>query len=124
MLHTLLGIETAKQLYLHPKLGISWEGFAIEEVIRSLGVENEDCHFWSTQSGVELDLLVTANGQKVGFEFKFTDSPKITKSINIAFQDLGLDKLTVIIPHEVEFPLANNISICGLERFVNRPNSN
>jgi predicted AAA+ superfamily ATPase len=124
LLHSLLGIETMEQLYLHPKLGISWEGFAIEEVIRSLEVDNEDCYFWSTQSGAELDLLITANGKKVGFEFKFTDSPKITKSMNIALQDLKLDKLTVIVPHEVEFPLANNILVCGLERFVNRSNGN
>jgi hypothetical protein len=119
LLHTLLGIETIEQLYLHPKLGISWEGFAIEEVIRALGVDNEDCYFWSTQSGAELDLLVIANGKKVGFEFKFTDSPKITKSMNMAIRDLKLDKLTVITPHEVEFPLADNVSVCGLEKFVN-----
>lgn len=123
LLHTLLGIETIEQLYSHPKLGISWEGFAMEEVIRSLEVDNEDCYFWSTQSGAELDLLVTTNSKKVGFEFKFTDSPKITKSMNIAFQDLKLDKLIVIVPHEVEFPLADNISVCGLERFINKSNT-
>jgi len=120
LLHTLLGIETMDQLYSHPKLGISWEGFAIEEVIRFLEVDNEDCYFWATQSGAELDLLVTANAKKIGFEFKFTDSPKITKSMNIALEDLKLDKLIVIIPHDVEFPLADNILVYGLERFISK----
>lgn len=123
LLHTLLGIETIEHLHSHPKLGISWEGFAIEEVIRSLAVDADDCYFWATQSGAELDLLVTTNGKKYGFEFKFTDSPSITKSMNIAMHELKLDKLTIIIPHEVEFPLGN-VSVCGLETFINKQNPN
>jgi predicted AAA+ superfamily ATPase len=120
LLHNLLGIESLEQLYSHPKLGISWEGFAMEEIIRSLEVDNEDCYFWSTQSGAELDLLITASGKKIGFEFKFTDSPKITKSMHTALDDLKLDKLIVIIPHDVQFLLAENIFVYGLEKFIKK----
>jgi predicted AAA+ superfamily ATPase len=118
LLHTLLSIENERQLLFHPKIGSSWEGFALEEIIRSLGVDNEDCYFWSTVSGAELDLLVTANNQKIGFEFKYVDSPKITKSMHIAIENLKLEKLIVIIPHETEFLLSDKIAVYGLSRFI------
>lgn len=120
ILHTLLGVKSEKELYTHPKLGISWEGFAVEEVIRALEAEDEDCYFWATQSGAELDLLVTKDGRKQGFEFKFTDTPKITKSMNIAMQDLKIEKLTVIIPHPANFMISENIEVCGIKEFVSK----
>lgn len=118
ILHTLLGIENLKSLYEHPKLGISWEGFAMEEIIRLLGVDNEDCYFWSTQSGAELDLLVIKDGLRLGFEFKFTDTPKVTKSMHIAMCDLKLNNLTIIIPQNANFMISDNISIQGLDNFI------
>lgn len=118
LLHSLLGIGNKEHLYMHPKLGISWEGFAIEEIIRFLRAEEEDCYFWSTQSGAELDLLIIKDGKKHAFEFKFTDHPKITKSMHNAIKDLELDKLTIIIPHEDEFKLSKKISVVGLKKFI------
>ena len=68
ILHALLGIENKENLYTNPKLGISWEGFAVEEIVRFLRADDEDCYFWSTQSGAELDLLIIKNGVKGGFQ--------------------------------------------------------
>lgn len=116
LFHSLLGIN--EDLYNNPKIGASWEGFAVEEIIRFMVVDNEDCYFWGTQSGAELDLLILYNGKKIGFEFKYTDSPKITKSMHIAIEDLKLDQLNIIIPLKTKFKLANNVMVYGLESFL------
>lgn len=118
LFHTILGIETRDQLMMHPKLGASWEGMALEEIIKILKADIDDCYFWSTISGAELDLLIVANGKKLGFEFKYSDSFKVTKSMRFAIQDLKLDKLTVIIPGNEKFNIENNIEVCGLESFT------
>lgn len=118
LFHTLLGVASKEQILSHPKLGASWEGMALEEVIRFLGVDQEDCYFWATQRGAELDLLVVTGGKRHGFEFKYTDSPKTTKSMHIALEDLKLDSLTVIIPGKDHFKIHDNIQVSGLEYFV------
>ena len=112
----LLGITD--NVATHPKLGACWEGMAFEEIIRFLQLETEDCYFWSTGSGAELDLLVFKDGRKIGFEFKYSDSPKVTKSMHIAIEDLKLDELNVIIPASTRFKMADNIIVSGLEVFL------
>ena len=118
LLHNMLGIKDMDELIMHPKLGFSWEGFAVEEIIRHMNVDSEDCYFWGTQSGEELDLLVLKDGKKIGFEFKYTDSPKITKSMQIAMEDLKLDELNVIIPHAEKFALSEKVNVFGVEEFI------
>lgn len=115
LLHTILGIETHHDLLKHPKLGASWEGMALEQVIKHMRVENDDCYFWATQGGAELDLLIFKNSKRLGFEIKYTDSPQITKSIRIAIKDLRLDDLTIVIPGKEKFKLEENVGVCGIE---------
>ena len=103
---------------LHPKIGFSWEGMALEEIIRALKVESDDCYFWSTQSGAELDLLILTNGKKIGFEIKYTTTPKITKSMHIAIEDLNLNKFSIIIPGNQMFQISDNIKVYGIKHFV------
>ena len=79
ILHALLNIPTFEALSVYPRLGASWEGFALEEIVKQYGVQSDDCYFWSTQSSAELDLFFIHNGKRLGFEFKYTDSPKTTK---------------------------------------------
>ena len=114
----LLGITD--NITTHPKLGACWEGMALEEIIRFLQLETEDCYFWSAGSGAELDLLVFKDGRKIGFEFKYSDSPKVTKSMHIAIEDLKLDELNIIIPASTRFKIADNIIVSGLEVFLGR----
>jgi hypothetical protein len=116
--HLLLGANDNKSLLTNPKLGSSWEGFALEEVIRYHNADDFDCYFWATHNQAELDLLIFKNNKKYGFEFKFTDSPKITKSMKIAMNDLKLDKLTLIYPGNKAFILEKNIEACGLETYL------
>lgn len=118
--HTMLGIDKEEQLITHPKLGASWEGFALEEITRYYCADPQDCYFWATQGGAELDLLVVKDGRKIGFEFKYTDHPKLTKSMLIALNDLELESLYVITPLQSHFPLHKKIFACDLQTFLSQ----
>jgi predicted AAA+ superfamily ATPase len=114
LLHTLLGITDFFQLQTSPKIGASWEGFALENIINTLEVDRDDCYFWATHNQAELDLMVIKDGKKLGFEFKYTAIPKITKSMSIALEDLNLSELTVIVPQGPGYPLSDKIRVCRL----------
>lgn len=113
--HTLSGITDRKSLLHHPKLGASWEGFALEEVIRFYQAEPEECYFWGVHNQAELDLLVVKNGYMKGFEFKYGDSPRITQSMEIALETLKLDSLQIIYPGKKDYLLGDKIRVNGLE---------
>jgi len=115
LLHFLLDVENKSRLLRHPKIGASWEGFALEEVIRCYQVESESCFFWSTHQDAELDLLLFHKGKRLGFEFKYADAPKLTKSMCIAHKDLQLDHLYVVYPGVRRYSLLPNIEVIGLE---------
>jgi predicted AAA+ superfamily ATPase len=117
LLHTLLDVDE-ENLSLNPKSGASWEGFALEEIAKAEGADSESCYFWSTSNEAELDLLLTKGQEKLGFEFKYTDMPRATKSMHIAMEASKLDHLTVIVPVEVDFPLHENIRAVGLKTYL------
>jgi predicted AAA+ superfamily ATPase len=116
LLHTLLGTTTQDELAGHPKIGASWEGFALKEVIARLGARPEECFFWATHSGAELDLLIVRGTRRFGFEFKYTAEPRMTRSMYTALADLHLDQLAVIHAGEHTFPLAQNVRAVALRR--------
>lgn len=118
VLHALLGLETLEDVESHPKVGASWEGFAGAAVRRRLGALPEECHFWATQSGAELDLLVVRGRRRLGFEVKRTALPRTTRSMHIAMEDLGLESLTVIHAGSDTFPLAERIRAVALSRVL------
>jgi len=118
ILYTLLGISTQEQLETHPKLGAFWEGFALEEIIRVMSFKTDEFFFWSTQAHAELDLLVLYQGKRYGFEFKYSDAPKTTKSMHSALHDLSLEKLIIIYPGKQQYALTEKITVCGLDQYV------
>ncbi len=109
LLHALLGIGTARELDEHPKVGASWEGFALNEVTDRLGAQPQECHFWRTHQGAELDLLVVRGRRRLGFEFKRTTAPTVTPSMRIALDDLGLESISVIHAGRHAFPMHEKI---------------
>jgi hypothetical protein len=119
LLHYLLGIRSEKELLLHPRSGASWEGFAIEEVIKA--ILPDEVYFWATHSGAELDLLLIKNGQRIGVECKRVDAPRLTPSIRTAYKDLELAKLLVIYPGPHPYPLDKNIQAFPLASLAERP---
>jgi uncharacterized protein len=116
LLHTLLNIKSRSDLERHPKIGASWEGFVIEQIIRRMGFRKEDCFFWATHAGAELDLLVVRGRNRMGFEVKLTSSPRVTPSMRIALSDLNLQQLFVVHSGEETFQLERNIQALALPR--------
>lgn len=118
LLHFLLGAENYQTLLHHPKLGASWEGFALEEIIRATRADPEDCYFWGVHGQSELDLLIFKKGKRLGFEFKFADAPRLTSSLLSAYEHLKLDQLCVIYPGKKDYDLNKKIKVIGLENYL------
>ncbi len=116
LLHTLLGISSQRNLELHPKVGASWEGYAVEEVLKA--VQPDEAYHWSTHQGAELDLLLFKAGRRVGVECKRQDAPRLTPSMGIAMQDLKLDRLIVVYPGTRRYALADHIEAVPLQELV------
>ena len=113
LLHGLLGVGDRRSLLGHPKVGASWEGFALEQMLACL--PRADAWFWGTQGGAELDLFVQPNGRRIGFEFKVGDAPKTTKSMAVALVDLQLEELIVVKPAGRDYALAPKIRAMSLQ---------
>ena len=118
LLHSLLNLRTLKDLEVHPKVGASWEGFALQQVTRRLDAGEEECFFWATHSGAELDLLVVRGRKRFGFEFKRTSSPRITPSMRSALVDLKLMRIEVIHAGEKTFLMDKKIRAVALPRLL------
>lgn len=115
LFNALSSIHSITELAKTPKIGVLWEGFALEQIISCLQIRSEDCYFWSTHNEAEIDLFAFKGGKRLGFEFKYTESPKITKSMNIALNDLNLDHLYIIFPGTFSFAMSEKISAHGLD---------
>jgi predicted AAA+ superfamily ATPase len=110
--HHLLGIETFPTLQSHPKLGASWEGFALENILAR--ARARDAYFWATHAGAELDLLLFHQGKRIGFEFKYADAPGMTKSLHTALADLSLDRAWVVYPGRERYRLHDKVEAIPL----------
>jgi len=107
LLHALLGVETHRDLLGHPKVGASWEGFGLEQVLALTGARQ--AYYWATYAGAEIDLLLLRRGKRLGFEFKCTDSPRMTKSIRAAVDSLRLERVYVVHPGRRSYPMESNV---------------
>jgi predicted AAA+ superfamily ATPase len=116
LLHALLNLPGLEDVESHPQSGASWEGFAAEIIRTRLGARRDECFFWATHAGAEIDLVVVRGRSKLGFEFKRTVAPTLTRSMHIALEDLGLDSIDVIHAGDETFPLADRIRAVPLSR--------
>lgn len=116
LLHHLLGVQTERDLVTHPKVGASWEGYAIEEVIKA--VRPDETYFWATHGGAELDLLLLKRGKRIGVECKRVDAPRLTPSMRTALTDLQLDHLFVLYPGNRRYPLAEGVEVIPLTAVI------
>lgn len=118
LLHTLLGIGNRDELLVNAKLGSSWEGFAVEQVITTLGIDPEATWCWGVHQQCDLDIFTIHGGRRIGFEIKFTESPTVTPSMRAAAEHLRLDRIIVVIPGSAAFPLAERVDCIGTERLA------
>jgi predicted AAA+ superfamily ATPase len=112
ILHAFLGLPTLGALAGHPKLGASWEGFVLNQVVAMSGDQHP--HFWATHSGAELDILLQPRGRRVGIEVKYADAPRLTRSMNVVLADLRLDELLVVYPGDTAYRLAPRVRVVPL----------
>ena len=114
ILHSLLNIVDNHSLYGNPRVGASWEGFVIRQFMQI--VKPSQTYFWSTYSGAELDLFILHRGHRYGLECKFSEAPKVTRSMHIAVQDLALRHLWIIYPGQHRYPIDKKISAWPLQQ--------
>lgn len=116
LLHSLLGVTNQYDLENHPKVGASWEGYAVEEVLKSF--RPDEAYYWATYNGAELDLLLFKKGRRIGIECKRADAPSLTPSMRTALADLRLDHLYVLYPGEKAYSLGKKVEVVPLAQFV------
>ena len=119
LLHALLGLASERDVRSHPKVGASWEGYAINETLQR--IKPEGAYFWATHSGAELDLLLVVRGHRYGVEVKFQDAPRLTPSMRIAQSDLRLRRLTVLYPGDRRYELARDVTVVPLAELARDP---
>ncbi len=112
LLHSLLSIPDQHALFGHPRCGASWEGFALEQILHI--IRPEDAYFWATHSGAELDLFFLRQGKRFGVEFKLNEAPRVTRSMHVALEDLGLDHLWIVYPGRESYPVHERITVAAL----------
>jgi predicted AAA+ superfamily ATPase len=116
ILHSLLSLNDGHSVMGHPKVGASWEGFALEQIVRTKQLD--DTYFWSTYSGGEVDLIFESRGKRYGVEFKFSEAPKISPMLKVHVEMLGLEHLWVVCPCKDAYPVTANISVANLKSFA------
>ena len=119
LLHALLNLPDLQTLHGYSRMGASWEGFAIEQVLQS--VKPAQAFFWATHSGAEVDLFFLSRGRRYGVECKFSETPKITKSMSQAIESLNLAHLWIIYPGEDAYPLSKQVSVWPLKEIFSLP---
>ena len=119
LLHSLLDVHDIHSLMGHPKVGASWEGFAIEQALQI--IRPSEAYFWATHNGAELDLLIFHKGKRYGIEVKFSEAPEITRSMQTALHDLDLAYMWVIYPGESNYQVDKKISVWSLQMITDLP---
>ena len=116
LLHSLLGISSQHDLENHPKVGASWEGYAVEEVLKAF--RPDEAYYWATYNGAEIDLVLFNDGHRMGIECKHADAPALTPSMRTALADLRLDRLYVLYPGDKTYGLGKKVEVVPLAKFV------
>ncbi len=118
ILHYFYGVGSVDELFKHPSVGASWEGFAMEQVIETQRALWDECYFWGKHSEAELDLLLVKGQTLNAFELKFSSAPKITPSMRSAIRDLGLSHISVVYPGDHSYPLSEHVSVVSLRDLI------
>ncbi len=116
LLHHLLGVRTERDLQVHPRVGASWEGYVVEEVLKAWAPD--ESAFWATYNRAELDLLMQKDGRRVGVECKRSDAPGLTPSMRTAMTDLQLEHLYVVYPGDRRYEIADHVEAIPLAHAI------
>ena len=114
ILHALFTLEGKQDILLHPKLGASWEGFALEEAIKTARLKEDEAFFWGVHAAAEIDMVFQKKGELYGVEVKYTQAPNLTQSMRSALKELSLKHLWIIYPGKESYPLDRNVTVISL----------
>jgi len=123
ILHALFSLENKKDVLMHPKLGASWEGFALEEAVKAMQLREDEVFFWSVHAAAEIDMVFQKKGQLYGIEVKYAQAPSLTRSMRSALNELSLKHLWIVYPGKESYPLDKNVTVISLsdvDAFVTR----
>lgn len=111
IVHGLLAIENMETLFSHPVVGMSWEGFVIEQLV-SVSSGRAEPYFYRTSAGAEVDLLlVFPDGDKWAIEIKRSLSPKPGKGFYYSCDDIRPAKRFVVYPGRTKYPIGADIQV-------------
>ncbi len=118
ILHYLLGLETFNDILGYPKMGSSWEGFVIEQIIAFLP-KKFNSYFYRTTDGAELDLVIEKGGYPyIGIEIKFGSNVRPSKGNTEAINVLKTEHNFIIIKNDEDYILSNGFRVCGISKFL------
>ncbi len=115
LLHALLSLQ-GSEIQTNMKLGASWEGFVAEQILNR--IKTRDFYYWRTHAGLELDLLVMKNGKRIGFEIKYSETPKATRSMHQIIDDLKLDQFFIVYQGKHRLELETKIQLLPVNDLV------
>jgi uncharacterized protein len=120
IMHALLDIADQDALLSHPVVGHSWECFVIENLFSYLP-NNVQAHFYRTNAGAEIDLILTwPNNLQWAIEIKRSLAPKLEKRFYVACEDLKPHKKYVVYPGNESYKIADDIEVISLPELAQK----
>lgn len=113
LLHSLLQIPNLERLLGNPKLGESWEGFVIENIL-SVAPTSAEAYYYRTAAGAEIDLILDFGAEQWAIEIKRTSAPKLTKGFHSACEDIKPSQKWVVYTGDETFKLKGDVTVSPL----------
>lgn len=107
LVHALLGINTMRDLLSHPIVGMSYEGFVIENLITALAGSGR-ISFYRTVAGAEIDLVIERGQDIIAIEIKRTSTPKLTPGFLNGCIDIKATLRYFVYPGDKQFSLGQS----------------
>ena len=114
IVHTLLRLDDAEDVLGHPIAGASWEGFAVETLLRA-APERTRASFYRTATGVEIDLVLELPGNRIwAVEIKRGLAPAVSRGFRVALADVNPQRAFLVHGGEDRYPKGEGMEAIGL----------
>lgn len=118
LVHALLGIVDHNQLSGHPVVGMSWEGFVMENLLTAMPWHTL-ASFYRTTAGAEIDLVLEIPGHGLwAIEIKHGLSARPEKGFHIASEDLKPARRFIVHSGTDRYPVGSDLEAIGLQELA------
>lgn len=118
ILHRLLNIPGYNDLFGHPAVGASWEGYVIEQIYQ-MKAKQTDLFFYRTQTGAECDLILVQGITPIAcIEIKLSNAPTVSKGFISCIKDLEPKFKFIITPKSETYLASNDIKVTNIKTFL------